>query len=48
MLCPITPLTDAPVNGVPFGLVSPPAVAKRLIVDVPLPDGVAVVLVVGT
>lgn len=42
----MTPLTDAPVSD-PAGDVVPPAAAKRLIADVPLPDVVAVVLVVG-
>ena len=39
-------LTDAPVRD-PAGFVVPPAVLKRLRVAAPLPDGVAVVLVVG-
>jgi hypothetical protein len=43
---PIVALIDAPVRD-PAGVVSPPAVAKRLIVAAPLPDGVAVVFVVG-
>ena len=42
----MTPLTDAPESD-PAGLVVPPAVAKRVSVDEPLPDDVAVVLVVG-
>jgi hypothetical protein len=46
VVCPITPLTDAPLVD-PVGLVVPPAVAKRVIVDAPLPDDVPVVLVVG-
>jgi hypothetical protein len=39
--------TDAPVSD-PAGYVVPPAVEKRLSVAAPLPDSVAVALVVGT
>ncbi len=44
---PIVAETDAP-DVDPAGLVVPPLVAKRVNVDVPLPDAVAVVLLVGT
>jgi hypothetical protein len=45
---PIVALIDDPVKMVPAGVVVPPSVAKRVSVDVPLPDVVAVALVVGT
>jgi hypothetical protein len=44
---PIVAETDAP-DVFPAGLVVPPLVAKMVNVDVPLPDAVAVVLLVGT
>lgn len=44
---PIVAETDAP-DVFPAGLVVPPLVAKMVNVDVPLPDVVAVVLLVGT
>ncbi len=44
---PIVAEMDAPVVD-PAGLVVPPLVAKRVNVDAPLPDVVAVVLLVGT
>ena len=44
---PMVAEMDAPEVD-PAGLVVPPPVAKRVNVDAPLPDDVAVVLVVGT